>query len=131
VGDWAVEATWPDGERWPGTATFAWHESGRHLLHRGTLDHPEAPDNVSVIGCDAANGTYSYLYSDERGVCRIFELTVGDGEWRFERAGEPFAQRFTWTLGPNGDTITAHLEMADDAGDYHPDFDMVYRRIGP
>lgn len=125
VGEWAVEATWPNGDRWPGTASVTWHESGRHLVMRATLDHPEAPDNVSIIGCDGANGTYSFLYSDERGVCRIFDLTVGDRVWTFERSGEPFAQRLTWTLGDGGDTITAQVEMSEDGGDFRPDFDMV------
>jgi hypothetical protein len=64
-------------------------------MGRGT---PEAPDNVSVIGCDAANGTYSQLYSDERGVCRINEMSIGDGEGRLWRDGKPFSQRFTATL---------------------------------
>ena len=130
VGEWTVEATWPNGEHWPGTASIGWHESGRHLVLWGTLDHPDAPDNVSVIGCDGANGTYSYLDTDERGVCRILELRVGDGVWQFERAGEPFDQRLTWTLGDDGDTIVARVEMAE-AGEYRLDFDMVYRRVGP
>jgi hypothetical protein len=70
VGEWALEGKWPDGEPWPGggRVTFEWHASGAHLLERGTAEHPEAPDNVSIIGCDAANGTYFQLYSDERGV---------------------------------------------------------------
>src|SRR4029450_12975542 len=45
-----------------------------------------APDSVSIIGCDAANGTYSQLYSDERGVCRIYEMSIRDGEWELLRA---------------------------------------------
>jgi hypothetical protein len=73
VGEWTVEARWPDGELWPGggRVTFEWHDSRAHLIERGTADLPEAPDNVSIIGCDAASGTYFQLYSDERNVCRI------------------------------------------------------------
>jgi hypothetical protein len=41
-----------------------------HLLERGLPTFLSA-DNVSIIGCDAANGTYHQLYSDERGVCRV------------------------------------------------------------
>ena len=69
VGEWTFEARWPDGRPWPGggRVTFEWLASGAHLLERGTADLPEAPDNVSIIGCDAANGTYFQLYSDERG----------------------------------------------------------------
>src|SRR5919106_6104179 len=97
VGEWTFEAKWPNGEPWPGGGklTFEWHDSGAHLIQRGTAEHPEAPDNVSIIGCDAANGTYIQLYSDERGVCRIYEMGIGNGEWKLWREGEPFSQRFT------------------------------------
>ena len=67
VGEWTVEARWPSGEPWPGggRATFEWHASRAHLIERATADLPEAPDNISIIGCDAANATYFQLYSDE------------------------------------------------------------------
>ena len=97
VGEWTVEARWPDGESWPGggRVTFEWHASGAHLLERGTADLPEAPDNLSIIGCDAANGTYFQLYSDERGVCRVYEMSIANGEWKLWRDGDPFSQRFS------------------------------------
>jgi hypothetical protein len=44
---------------------------GRHLIERSTVDAAKAPDGVSIIGCDAANGRYVQLYSDDRGVCRV------------------------------------------------------------
>ncbi len=80
-----------------GRVTFEWHASRAHLLQHGTAELPEAPDNVSIIGCDAANGTYFQLYSDERGVCRVYEMSIGNGEWKLWRQGEPFSQRFTAT----------------------------------
>jgi hypothetical protein len=32
VGEWTIEARWPDGEPWPGggRVTFEWHASGAH-----------------------------------------------------------------------------------------------------
>jgi hypothetical protein len=80
VGEWTFEAKWPSGEprRGGGRITFEWHASGAHPLQRGTAELPEAPDNVSIIGCDPANGTYFQLYSDERGVCRIYEMSIGN-----------------------------------------------------
>jgi hypothetical protein len=79
VGAWSLEATAPDGKRWPGDAwaSFAWHESGVHLIERSAADLPEAPAVISIIGCDGANGTYHNLYSDDRGICRVtdFDLT--------------------------------------------------------
>ena len=131
VGEWTFKATGADGTPWPGggRVTFEWHESGAHLVQRGTADHPDAPDNVSIIGCDAASGTYFQLYSDERNVCRIYEMSIGNGEWKLWREGEPFSQRFTATFSDDGNTITGRWEMAKDGKHYSADFDLVLRRI--
>ncbi len=132
VGGWTLEATWPDGQPWPGggRVTFEWHPSGAHLVQRTTVALPEAPDNVSIIGCDGANGTYSYLYSDERGVCRVYEMSVHDGEWRLWRDGEPFSQRLTASFSDDGNTITGRWEIAEDGTNFETDFDIVLRRHG-
>ena len=132
VGEWALEATWPDGTKWPGggRVTFEWHPSGAHLIEHGTADLPEAPDNQSVIGCDGAKGTYVQLYSDERGVCRVYEMSIGNGEWKLWREGAPFSQRFSATFSDDGNTITGRWEIAEDGADYATDFDLVYRRVG-
>jgi hypothetical protein len=131
VGEWTLEATWPDGTQWPGggRATFEWNASRAHLVERTTAELPEAPDSISIIGCDAANGTYSQLYSDERGVCRIYGMSIGDGEWRLWREGEPFSQRFTATFSDDGNTITGRWEIAEDFTNYTTDFDLVFRRV--
>ena len=131
VGEWTIEAKWPDGEPWPGggRVTTEWHASGKHLIVSGTAELPEAPDNLSIIGCDAANGTYFQLYSDERDVCRVYEMSIGNGEWKLWREGEPFSQRFTATFSDDGNTITGHWEIAEDGADYATDFDLVYRRV--
>jgi hypothetical protein len=87
VGEWILEARPPGGEPWPGNgrAVFEWHDSGAHLIERSTVDMPEAPDGVSIIGCDAATGTYLQLYSDDRGVCRVYEMSFAEGEWKLWR----------------------------------------------
>jgi hypothetical protein len=114
VGEWILEAKPPDGPSWPGEAraTIEWHDSGAHLVQRSTVDMPEAPDSVSIVGCDAAKGTYFQLYSDERGVYRVYEMSIGDGEWKLWREGEPFPQRFTATIGDYQQT--AVTRGADD-----------------
>ena len=38
-------------------ATIEWHDSGAHLVVRSTVEMAEAPDSVSIMGCDAANRT--------------------------------------------------------------------------
>jgi hypothetical protein len=130
VGHWTLEATPPNGEPWTGTAwaSFAWHESGAHLIERSAADLPEAPDVLSIIGCDAANGTYYKLYSDDRGVCRVYEMSIGDGEWRLWRDGVPFSQRFSAGFEDDGNTIRGRWERAEDGANYVTDFELTYRR---
>jgi hypothetical protein len=132
VGEWTLEARWADGEVWPGggRATFEWHTSRAHLVQRASAEVPEAPDNISIIGCDAANGTYFQLYSDERDVCRVYEMSIGNGEWKLWREGEPFSQRFTATFSDDANTITGRWEIAEDFTNYTTDFDVIYRRVG-
>jgi hypothetical protein len=133
IGEWALEVRAPSGEPVPGDgrSTFTWHPSGAHLVQRTTIDVPEAPDSLSIMGCDAANGTYSQLYSDERGVCRVYEMSIGSGEWRLWREGEPFNQRFFSTISEDGNTIAGRWEKAEDGTTYTTDFELVYRRTGP
>ena len=130
VGEWTLEAKPPGGPPWPGEARakIEWHDSGAHLVQRSTV--PGAPDSVSIMGCDAANGTYFQLYSDERGVCRVYEMSIGDGRWELRREGVPFAQRFTATIGDDGDTIAGRWEKAPDGRGWETDFDLTYRRVG-
>jgi len=134
VGRWSQEAIPPGGEPWPGEAfvTFEWMEGARGnqlLIERSTVEMPEAPDGVSIIGCDAANGRYFQLYTDDRNVCRVYEMSIGDGEWKLWREGEPFAQRFTGRFSEDGKTIEGRWEY-DEGDGWKTDFDLIFRRIG-
>ena len=130
VGEWILEAIPPGGEPWPGEAraSIEWHDSGAHLVQRSTIELPEAPNSIAIMGCDAANGAYYQLYSDDRGVCRVYEMSIGGGEWRLWREGEPFAQRFSATFEDDGDTIAGRWETGADDGTYETDFELIYRR---
>src|ERR1041385_6033816 len=80
VGEWTTQATWPNGQTYAGKSTVEWLDSKGALLQRTVLGHPKAPYGISVIGCDGAKGTYYMLYSDDRGVCRVMEMSIGNGE---------------------------------------------------
>jgi hypothetical protein len=130
VGEWDVVGSPPGGDPWPGggRSTFEWHPSGAHLVQRTVVELPEAPDSICIIGCDAANGTYFQLYSDERAVSRVYEMSIDGAEWRLWRTGEPFAQRFTATFSEDGKTMFGRWEKAEDGANYEADFDLTYRR---
>ncbi|HEY3192288.1 MAG TPA: hypothetical protein VGJ61_05845 [Solirubrobacterales bacterium] len=132
VGEWTMEATPPGGGPWPGEAhsTFEWLEGNQLLLERSTVEMPEFPDGICVIGCDAANGTYYQLYTDDRGVCRVYRMSIGDGEWKLWRDGEPFSQRFTAKISDDGKTIEGRWEAAKDGTNWATDFDLTYRKVG-
>jgi hypothetical protein len=133
VGEWSVTATPPGGPPWPGEAriTYEWLEgSGNQLLvERSTVEMPEAPDGVCVFGCDAASGTYFQLYSDDRNVCRVYEASFDDREFRIWRDGEPFPQRFHGRFSEDGNTIEARWEKAVDGTNFETDFDLVFTRV--
>ena len=132
IGEWALEAIPPGGEPWPGEAhaSIEWHESRSFVVMRSRADLPAAPNTISIIGCDAANGTYYQLYSDDRGVCRVYEMTIDESEWRLWREGEPFAQRFTGRFDDGGNTIAGRWELAEDGKSFETDFELIYRRVG-
>ena len=132
VGRWALEAISPDGELWPGEAlaTIAWHDRGAFLMEQTTTAVAEAPDSTKLMGCDASNGSYYQLYSDSRGVCRVYEMSIGDGEWKLWRTGDPFPQRFTGRFEDGGDTIAGCWEKAIDGERFEIDFHLIYRRLG-
>ena len=136
VGDWTMTAVPPGGPPWPGEARvrFEWLDGGAFLVERWSLDLPEVPDGTprsgtSIIGCDAAKGTYVQLYADERGVRRVYEMGLRAGEWTLRREGAPFAQRFTGTFSADGTTIAGRWELAPHGEDWTTDFDVTYTRV--
>jgi hypothetical protein len=81
-----------------------------------------------VIGTDGANDTYYQLYTDDRNVCRVYEMSIGDGQWKLWREGPPFDQRFTGRFSEDGNTIEGRWETRTDSG-WESDFDLVYTRV--
>ena len=133
VGEWAVEAKSPDGQAWPGAgrASFQWHSSRVYLVHRVAVDVPGFPDSTSIIGCDAGNGAYVQLYSDERGVCRIYSMHIDSTQWILQREGEPFAQRFIGTISDDARTISGRWDKAENGSEFTVDFYLTYRKAAP
>lgn len=130
VGEWDVEFTPPgaDDPAATGHASITWHESRAHLLVRQTMTLGGAPASLSIIGCDAGNGTYAQLYSDERGVCRVYDMTIDGSGWTLHRDGDPFPQRFVATFDDDGTVITGRWEKATEPGAWEIDFHLTYRR---
>jgi hypothetical protein len=130
IGEWTLEARPPEAPPWPGggRVTFAWLEGAALLIERWHIDMPEAPDGVAVIGCDGIGGAYYQLYTDERDVQRIYQMSLDGGVWKLWRDGPPFSQRFTGTFSQDGTTIAGRWEIAEDGETWTTDFDLIYTK---
>lgn len=131
AGEWTMQAGPPGGPPWPGAGrvTFEWLTGTPLLVQRWHIDLPEAPDGIAVIGCDGMSDTYYQLYTDDRDVQRIYEMTLTDGIWKLQRDGEPFAQRFTGRFSDDGRTILGRWELAEDRRTWKTDFDLTYTKV--
>ena len=132
IGEWTMEATPPGGPRWPGEARvrFEWLEGRTFVIERWTVDLPEAPDGIAIIGAGDEPDSLRQHYFDSRGVARIYEMTLRDGIWSLWRdAPDPFPQRFSATFSEDGATITGRWEKAEDGSTWETDFDLTYRRV--
>jgi hypothetical protein len=139
VGEWTMEAQPPEGPPWPGggRVSFEWSEGRAWLIERWTVDLPEAPDGIAIIGPkdapasgeeSAKSGELLQHYFDSRGVHRLYEMSLENGAWKLWREGEPFDQRFTATLSEDGKTIEGRWERTE-GGEWIVDFDLTYRKV--
>jgi hypothetical protein len=68
------------------------------------------------------------LYSDERGVARIYQMSLEGGVWKMWRESPGFSQRMTGMLSSDGNTMTCHGELSRDGERWEHDLDVTYTR---
>jgi len=132
VGTWTMEAVPPGGPPWPGEAsvTFEWLGGRTFLIERWTIEMPEAPDGIAIIGLGDGPGTFRQHYFDSRGIHRIYEMSLDERVWKLWRdSPNPFPQRFTGTFSDDGGIMTGRWEKAVDGSPWSTDFDLTYRKV--
>lgn len=138
VGEWDM---WAAGHRaGPVPTEFSRLEGGSLLVQRadagpGTALPPEwegrAPFPTAVVtGYDDTADEFTSLYTDGRGVARVYRTSLVDGVWRQWRAAPGFHQRFTGVFDEDGETIRGGWERSDDGELWVTDFDVTYVRPG-
>ena len=130
VGTWVMEGENPLDPAEPvrGHVSFEWLTEGSFLVERWSTDLPEFPDGIAILGPHPRTGGLAQFYFDSRGVARVYDLALAEGEWTLSREGEPFDQRFTGRFSDDGDEIAGAWERTNDAGEWQHDFDVVFRR---
>lgn len=134
VGEWDTVGTHPAfAAPVRGHSSFEWLEGEALLRWRSTFEAsgPTSgpPRGFSVVGGDDSLGIYRMLYSDERGVSRIYETSLESGVWKFWRNAPGFSQRFTAAFSENGNTLTGHGELSRDGTHWESDLDLTFTKI--
>ena len=112
-----------------GVARFEWVEGGAVLAMHHDRDESGSPAARMIFGRDQDEEDYSVLYSDTRGVSRIYRMSFTTQEWRMWRDNPSFAQRFEASYSKDGSRMTGHWEKSIDRGAWEHDFNLEYSRV--
>jgi hypothetical protein len=71
---------------------------------------------------------YTALYFDDRGVSRIYQMSLEGRQWKEWRHAPGFSQRFAGTISADGNIISASWEKSSDGTTWQHDFNLTYKR---
>jgi len=130
VGEWDMVGTHPAlPSAVHGHSSFEWLVEGALLVWHFDWEHGGGvPSGLGVIGHDDSVETCCMLYSDERGVARILQMSLEGSVWRMWRDSPGFSQRMRGTFSKDGNTITVHGELSRDGSAWEQDLDVTYTR---
>jgi hypothetical protein len=130
VGEWTMVGTHPHlPSAVHGHSSFEWLREGALLVWHFDWEHGQGiPSAFSVIGHDDAVEPCSMLYTDERGVARIYQMSLAGGVWKMWRESPEFSQRMTGTFSDDANNITWHGELSRDGSSWEPDLSVRYTR---
>lgn len=130
IGKWTMVGTHPMlSSTVSGQSKFEWLREGALLVWHFEWERGrEIPTAYSIIGHDDAVEACSMLYTDERGVSRIYQMTLADGVWKMWRDSAGFSQRMTGTFSDDNNTITWRGEMSKADSTWEPDLSVIFTR---
>lgn len=140
IGTWEMDAISGGVTVAKARVEFEWLEGEQFMIERTTAFPPlpatpqiwidNNPNPITVIiGLDDNSGHFTFMYSDVRGVRRIYQMTLSDKVWKvWGQAGEGFYQRFEGKFSDDGNKITVRIEQSKDNKNWELDFDTIYKR---
>ena len=131
VGEWEAVGTHPlvPNKTLRGRSSFKWIEGGAFLLWQSEVYAEGFPAGIAIFGSDDATGEYYMLYFDEREVSRKYDVEVSENVIKWWRNAPNFAQRYTWTIEDDGDTLIGKGELSRDNSTWESDLDLTYSRV--
>ncbi len=106
-------------------------EEGSLLAMRQGVQPPNPPAATWIIGRDESLDGYTILYTDSRGVSRVYQMTLSNRQWRIWRENPEFSQRFEATISADHDQIVGRWEKRTPSGEWEHDFNVSYTRNSP
>jgi hypothetical protein len=111
----------------PGSVNFEWIAQGAALVMR--MGDVATPTATWIIGRDDSAPEYDVLYADDRGVSRVYRMSLSDGTWRMWRDTPEFSQRFIAQVSANQTEISGSWQKSVDGGTtWEHDFKVRYCR---
>jgi hypothetical protein len=131
VGEWQTTGSHPyvPGVVLHGRTSFDWLEGGAFLIMRSEIDEPHFPDGVVIFGSDDAAKKVVMLHFDERGVSRIYDVTMAGNQLTWWRDDLSFSQRFVITIEDDGNRMISKGEMSRDGAAWEKDLELTFIRI--
>jgi hypothetical protein len=131
IGEWTTVGSHPmlPGKAFHGRTSFHWFEGGAFLIMRSEIDEPEIPDGIAFFGSDDAQATHHMLYFDERGVSRLYEVSLRENALTWWRDAPGFAQRFNIRIDKGGTTMIGEGELRRDGSSWEKDLALTYSRV--
>ena len=136
LGQWTSEAHFPGLEPTGpvGRSTFEWMLGGRFLRQRTEFLESGPPEGVAIIGANSSGDAFTQHYFDDRGIARLYSMTLHEGIWQLHRDAADFTpldfrQRFTGRFTQDGDRIDGEWEISHDNDAWEHDFQLIYRRF--
>lgn len=124
IGQWEVDLVFPTDPpgRIHAQAVFAWLEGQAFVIE-------QFGGSTWIIGGDDTTDTYSVLYHDDRGVVRVYQMSLRAGRWQLWRTMPDFSQRFEGRFSEDDQTITARWEQSSDGVTWDHDFALTYTKV--
>ncbi len=132
-GEWESEASnlsWEEdkAKSVSGTASFRWMDEGHLMVYKTEAPGSPFPTGFAIIGFDEMLKPLQMLYTDSRGVSRIYSMQIDKTSWMLERHAPGFEQRFKGNISEDGKSIEGYWEKNEEDTGWTQDFDIRYKK---
>jgi hypothetical protein len=130
IGEWSMVGSHPElPTAVHGHSVFEWlREDALLVWHFNWESGQGVPSAYSIIGHDDSLEPCSMLYTDERGVSRIYQMSLSGGVWKMWRESPGFSQRMTASFSNDNNTINWQGDLSRDGSSWETDLSINFTK---